>query len=172
MPESSRFSFWLVPDGDAADAYQAVIDRLAREHGGPVFSPHLTLFGSVTIDEADALNRAQRLAAGAAPFTVEVDGIEVDTTYFQSLFATVRPTDALLALRQAAEQTFDAPPGERYRPHVSLLYGFYPDDVKQAIVHDLRRSLPPSFVTRTLLVNQSGDTVADWRTALRLGLGG
>ena len=172
MPESGRFSLWLVPDGAAADAYQTVIDRLAREHGGPVFPPHLTLFGSITNDETDALERAQRLAADAAPFTVEVDGIDVDTTYYQSLFATVRATDALLALRQAAERTFDAPPGEQYRPHVSLLYGFYPDDAKQAIVRGLRRSLPPSFVTRTLLVNQSGDTVADWRTALRVGLGG
>jgi 2'-5' RNA ligase len=172
MRESSRFSLWLVPDGAAAEIYQAIIDRLAREYGGPVFPPHLTLFGSITVDEAEALERARRLAAAAAPFTVEVDGIDVDATYFQSLFATVRATDALLALRQAAERTFDAPPGERYRPHISLLYGFFPDDVKQAIVRDLRRSLPPSFVTRTLLVNQSGDSVADWRTALRVGLGG
>ena len=111
MPESGRFSLWLVPDGAAADAYQTVIDRLAREHGGPVFPPHLTLFGSITNDETDALERAQCLAADAAPFTVEVDGIDVDTTYYQSLFATVRATDALLALRQAAERTFDAPPG-------------------------------------------------------------
>jgi 2'-5' RNA ligase len=172
MPESSRFSLWLVPDGAAAEAYQTVIDRLAREHGGPVFPPHLTLFGSVSIDESEAIARARDLAESVAPFNIEVDGIDVDTTYYQSLFATVRPTDALLAVRQAAERALDAPPGESYRPHVSLLYGFYPDVVKQAIVQDLRRSLPPSFVTRTLLVNQSGDTVADWRTALQVALSG
>jgi 2'-5' RNA ligase len=161
-----------VPDGAAADLYQAIIDRLAREHGAPIFQPHLTLFGSITIDESESLERARKLAEAVVPFTIEVDGIDVDATYFQSLFATVRPTDALLAVRQAAERAFDAPGGESFRPHVSLLYGFYPNAVKQAIVQDLRRSLPPSFVTRTLLVNQSGDTVSDWRTALEVELKG
>jgi 2'-5' RNA ligase len=172
MASPKRFSLWLVPDGAAADAYQAVIDRLAREHGGPVFPPHLTLLGSITIDESEVLERARILAEAVAPFTIEVDGIDVDATYFQSLFATVRPTNALLAARRAAEQAFDAPLGEAYRPHLSLLYGYYPDAVKQAIVHERQTSLLPSFVTRTLVVNQSGDTVADWRTALQVTLAG
>jgi 2'-5' RNA ligase len=169
---SSRFSLWLVPEGAVQDALQAVVDRLAREHGGPSFPPHLTLLGSIVTLEQDLVERSQRLAASSTPFTIHLDDVDVGETYFQSLFVTVRPTSELLALREAAQQAFPEAPVEPYRPHVSLLYGHPSAETKQTIVQALRGTLPPSFEARVLVANATGPSVDDWRCALRATLAG
>ena len=172
MAVPSRFSLWLVPEGAVEDALQAVIKRLAQEHGGPSFPPHVTLLGSLVTTEEDMLNRSRRLAAQLRPFTIHLDDVDVGETYFQSLFATVRPTPELLAVREAAQQAFPEVPAAPYHPHVSLLYGHPSSATKQAILEALRGTLPPSFEARTLVMNQTGGSVDDWRCALRAELTG
>jgi 2'-5' RNA ligase len=169
---SNRFSLWLVPEGAAEDALQAVVDRLAREHGGPSFPPHVTLLGSLVTTEEDVVDRSRRLAARIAPFTIHLDDIGTGETYFQSLFATVRPTPELLAVRAAAQQAFPEAMAGPYYPHVSLLYGHPPVETKQAIVEALRGTLPPAFEARVLVTNSTGPSVDDWRCVLRANLTG
>lgn len=172
MPAANRYSLWLEPDGVAADALHAIIDRLAAEHGGPCFRPHLTLLGGIETTEAAVVAGAARLAATLAPLTLQLDDFGATETYFQALFATARPTTALLAARAAAEATFPEAPSTTYIPHVSLLYGHPEPATKQAIVDALRGTLPPSFVARILTVNTSGPDVAAWRSPLRTALTG
>jgi 2'-5' RNA ligase len=171
MSVAQRFSLWLVPEAGAiSDALQAIIDRLSREYGGPTFPPHLTLLGGITAPEDDVTERARRLAAQWAPVTLHLDDIGTDETYFQSLFAVVRPTSELVALRAAARAIFPEAP-DPYRPHISLLYGHPSAETKQAIRATLTGTLPPSVDARTLVV-QTGREVADWRYALRAPLMG
>jgi 2'-5' RNA ligase len=169
---TDRYSLWLVPEGAVADALQAVIDRLAREYGGPAFPPHVTLFGSLEIAEDDVVARSRRLAGQIAPFTVHLDGLDVGDTFFQSLFATVRATPELLAAREAAQRTFPEVSASQFRPHLSLLYGAPSPETKQAIIEALRGTLPASFPAQLLVVNRTGRSVDDWRDALRAGLTG
>jgi len=168
----SRYSLWLAPTGVEAAALQAIVDRLAQEHGGPTFPPHLTLFGSFESAEADAVDGARRLAEGLAPLTLYLDDIAAGETYFQSLFAVVRPTPALLAAREAAQRAFPNAPVVPYMPHVSLLYGHPSPETKQAIIAGLRGALPPSFEARTLVAYDTGTSLADWRCVLRAPLNG
>ncbi|MFN8635275.1 MAG: 2'-5' RNA ligase family protein [Chloroflexota bacterium] len=172
MAEVSRYSLWLVPEGAAAGALQRAIDELARQHGGPTFPPHLTLFGSLAGEEDDVVERCRRLASRLTRLTVHLDGIDVGETYFQSLFATVRPTPELLAARDAAQQLFPEVPPVPYRPHVSLVYGHPSAETKRAILQTLRGTLPPSFGARTLVVYETGAGLDDWRLALRAPFGG
>jgi 2'-5' RNA ligase len=161
-----------VPEGAAHDALQAVVDRLAQEHGGPAFPPHVTLLGSLTTAEDDVVASARRLAARIAPFTIHLDDLDVGETYFQSLFATVRPSPALLAAREAAEHAFPDAPSAPFRSHLSLLYGSPPAATKPAIVEALRGTLPPAFEARLLVVNQTGGAVEAWRRVLGVELAG
>src|SRR5690349_1791162 len=115
---SNRYSLWIVPEGSVADALQAVIDRLAHAYGGPAFRPHVTLFGSLGGVEDEVIGASASLAAQIAPFTVHLDGVDTGETYFQSLFATVRATPALLAAREAAQQAFPEVTVTPYRPHL------------------------------------------------------
>jgi 2'-5' RNA ligase len=169
---ANRFSLWLVPDGAVDDALQAVVERLAQEHDGPSFPPHVTLLGGIVAEEPDVVERSRRLAAQTAPFTIHLDDIGVGETYFQSLFATVRPTPELLSVRRAAEQAFPESLPAQYHPHLSLLYGHTSPATKQTIVQALRGTLPPSFAARTLVLYQTGAGMADWRHALTAPLTG
>lgn len=172
MTSPARYSLWIVPEGDVEAALQTVVDRLAREHGGPSFAPHVTLFGSLEGAETDVVSASRALAGRIAPFTIYLDDVGTGETYFQSLFALVRPTPELLAAREAAQQAFPDVPAAPYMPHLSLLYGHPTTETKRAIVEALRGTLPPSFQVRTLVVNQTGGAVADWRDALRANLTG
>lgn len=171
MP-ANRFSLWLVPHSAVSDVFQAIIDRLAQEHGGPSFSPHVTLLGGIVADEADIVERARRLAAQTAPFTMHLDDVGTGETYFQSLFAIVRSTPALLAVREAAEQTFPESPGGVYLPHLSLLYGHPTPETKQTIIQALRGALPTSCEARALVLYHTGAGMADWRHVLTAPLCG
>jgi len=165
---ANRFALWLAPEGADEDALQAVVDRLAREHGGPTFPPHLTLLGGIVAEEDDVVERAHRLAAERTPLTLHLDGIGTDETYFQSLFGLVRATPELVELRAAARAIFPEAP-DPYRPHVSLLYGHPGPETKRSIIAALEGTLPPAVEARTLVV-QTGREVADWRYPLRAPL--
>jgi 2'-5' RNA ligase len=169
---ASRFSLWLVPDGAVSDALQAIVDRLAQEHGGPTFPPHVTWLSGIVAEEADVVERSRRLAVQTAPFTIHLDDVGIGETYFQSLFATVRPTPELLAVRRAAEQTFPEASGGTYHPHLSLLYGHPTPETKETIVQALIGTVPPSFQARTLVLYQTGSGMSDWRHALTAPLTG
>lgn len=170
MPTTARYSLWLAPDGADEDTLQAIIDRLAAQHGGPSFPPHLTLLSGIVTTETDVVERARRLAAQSAPVTLHLDGIGVDETYFQSLFAAVRPTPELVGLRVAAREIFPEAP-DPYRPHISLLYGHPTPETKRSIAAAERGGLPSSVEATTLVV-MTGHEVVAWRYALRVALGG
>jgi len=167
VPSETRYSLWLVPEGAVDGDLQAVVDRLAREHGGPTFPPHVTLFGGIVGPEDDVVARSRELAARVAPFTVHLDDVDAGETYFQSLFAIASPTPDLLATREAAQLVFPDVTAEPYRPHLSLLYGDLPAEAKRAILVGLRGTLPPSFEARTLVLVRTGGFVADWQYPLR-----
>ena len=169
MPNTARYSLWLVPEGAEEAALQGIIDRLARQHGGPSFPPHLTLLSGIETTEEDVVARAGRLVAENAPITLDIDGIGTDETYFQSLFATVTPTPDLAGLRAAARAIFPEAP-DPYRPHISLLYGHPTPEAKQGIAAAERHGLP-SFVQAQTLVVMTGHEVSAWRYVLRAPLG-
>lgn len=172
MSAVNRFSLWLVPDGAVNDTLQAVVDRLAREHGGPTFPPHVTWLGGIVAEEADVVARSRRLAAQTAPFTIHLDDLGVGETYFQSLFATARPSPELLAARRAAERAFPEASAGAYDPHLSLLYGHPTPETKAAIIGALRGTLPPSFEARAMMLYRTGSGMADWRHVLTAPLTG
>jgi 2'-5' RNA ligase len=160
----------LVPEGADEVALRAIIDRLAEQHGGPAFPPHLTLLSGIVTEESDVVERARRLASASTPLTLHLDDIGTDETYFQSLFAVARPTPELVGLRAVAREVFpDAP--DPYRPHISLLYGRPSPETKRTIVSAERANLPSSVEATTLVV-MTGHEVAEWRSALRSRLGG
>jgi hypothetical protein len=159
-----------VPEGADEDALQAIIARLAEEHGGPAFPPHLTVLSGIVTTEDDVVARARRLAAESPTVTLQIDGIGTDETYFQSVFATVTPTPEIVGLRAAARTIFPEAP-DPYRPHISLLYGHPTPETKRAIAAAWRGKLPASVQARALVV-MTGHEVADWRYALRAPLAG
>ncbi|KAL7425102.1 hypothetical protein Q5752_000790 [Cryptotrichosporon argae] len=119
------YCLWLIP-ASTADL-SAVIDRLrALAPPSPSFAPHITLLHPIPISlgVSEVATRVARAISVAKilPLSLELQQATTGERYYQSVLAPVRPTDGLLALRQAVEDEF----GVRlpsYFPHLSLQYG-------------------------------------------------
>ena len=100
------YHLWLVPEGDALHRLQGVVDRLAEEYDGPVFTPHITLLSGLAADEASLIETNRRLAAGLEPFNLDLTVPEAGTTFFQCIYMRVAENPLLSRVRQVAGEAF------------------------------------------------------------------
>jgi 2'-5' RNA ligase len=161
---------WLVPAaGPVRERLARVITRLAAEHGGPVFAPHVTMNGNVDA-EPDAMERVlERLVAGVPPFEVTLPGFGYEPEFFRSLYLRAEPSAQLTALHEAGERAWGLT-GPPYRPHLSLLYARnLPEERKPAIAGGLGLALPVTIrVDAAEIWGDFRDEVTRWRRVARV----
>ena len=61
IEDASPFALWLTLRGLAGEPWRAAIEALASELGGPVFTPHVTLWGRFCCSLAEAQTRVEVL---------------------------------------------------------------------------------------------------------------
>ena len=165
---------WLVPAaGPVREGLAGVITRLAAEHGGPVFAPHVTMNGSVDAEPEVAARLLERLVAEVLPFEVTLPGFGYEPEFFRSLYLRAEPSARLTALHQAGQRAWgiEGPP---YRPHLSLLYARQlPEERKPAIADGLGLALPVTIrVDAAEVWGDFRDEVTRWRRVARVPLAG
>jgi 2'-5' RNA ligase len=161
---------WLVPAaGPVRERLAGVISRLAAEHGGPVFAPHVTMNRNVDA-EPDAMERVlERLVAGVPPFEVTLPGFGYEPEFFRTLYLRAEPSAQLTALHEAGERAWGLA-GPPYRPHLSLLYARdLPEERKPAIARGLGLALPVTIrVDAAEIWGDFRDEVTRWRRVARV----
>ena len=159
---ANGYSLWLMPKGEHYNKLADLIRKLAVEYSAPIFEPHVTLVGEVPQTSEDkVIELTQNLVIGQKPFPVTLNQIDYQDFHFRALFVKAEVTDPLQSLHNRAKQIFgiDIPP---YMPHLSLLYGNYPNEVKEKIIAEIGREQRVEFeVDRVHLVK--GGKVNDWR---------
>ena len=166
---------WLVPAaGPVREGLAGVITRLAAEHGGPVFAPHVTMNGSVDAEPAVAARLLERLVAEVPPFEVTLPGFGYEPEFFRSLYLRAEPSAQLTALHEAGQRAWGLRPGPPYRPHLSLLYARdLPGERKPAIADGLGLALPVTIrVDAAEIWGDFRDEVTRWRRVARVPLAG
>ena len=122
-------SIWLRPEGRQEQQLQALIGRLAEEHGTVSFAPHLTVCGVpgdlAVLDTAAAYVRECGLLPLQAA-KVAVTGAVI--TPFRAVFIEVENSPELREFRGRLRDIIGA--REPSPPHISLLYTL--DGVTQA----------------------------------------
>ena len=114
------FVLWWGLEATAERRWSAWIERLAGEHGGVRFRPHLTL--AVGLPDADTARAiASSLLPAKRPRVALVDA-EIRPDYFQRLVLAVRPHATLEAARRVAERASPVQLAGQAPPHLSLLY--------------------------------------------------
>ena len=127
---ATTYHLWLKPSGATYDGLAATIQELARELNAPVFEPHVTLL-SLEGTEREHVRRTKELARQLKPFLVILTGLSHQDEYFQCFFIDVERSAQVLKANALAKQVFQQ--AERaYAPHLSLLYGLYPEMRKQS----------------------------------------
>ena len=163
------FHLWIVPTGAVFDRLADVIADLGARYHGPAFDPHLTLLGRLEGEEEVLVDRTRRFARALQPFEVRLEEPGYEAQYFRCLFLPVESSPWLMDTHQRATRIFDAQPTSAFDPHVSLLYGMFPESVKQEIIKGLPPDLPGSFpVSRLQLIRAGSTNPLDWQVAATL----
>jgi hypothetical protein len=115
-------SIFLRPEGRQEAGLQALINRVAAEHGTVPFPPHLTVCG-VADDHLSALDEAAAYVkeCGLLPLTVAkaaVTGAVI--TPFRAVFIEVENSPELREFREKLRDIVGGAP--LIPPHISLLY--------------------------------------------------
>lgn len=158
---SKGYTLWLMPKGDIYTKYNNLIRKLAEENDAPIFKPHITLLGEIELPEDDVIKKAEELVSGQKPFKINLREIGYEDYHFRALFVKAILSPPLQNLHNRAKQIFekDILP---YMPHLSLLYGNYPVDLKKKIISDIGREQPAQFEVTSVFLKQAGE-IKDWK---------
>jgi 2'-5' RNA ligase len=169
--KASSYSLWLMPTGEVRQRLAGAILDLSREYAAPAFEPHVTLAGGIVGSVREVAAKMRDLARRIPPFPVrlaEVDGLD---DYFRCLFVRVATTHPLMEANKAGREAFHLRQQPTFMPHLSLLYGDLPSNVKGRIIASLGRRLELEFKVRSLHLYLIKGAPAAWRRVASFGLG-
>jgi 2'-5' RNA ligase len=170
-PRARGVSLWLVPEGPPRGRLAGLIEGLAARLGTKPFAPHVTLLPGLPGPEADVLDRARVLAAELGPLTVELSGINGLDAHFRCVFFRVADSRALREAHGRAARSFGREPDPSFDPHLSLVYGTLPPELKAAVQRELSDRVPEPLAVRNLHVWRTEGSVGEWREIGSLPLG-
>lgn len=162
MHNDETYSLWLEPTGDQRNQLQEQIERLSREHGTPLFNPHITLLGGLQKPSEILIPPLQTLASFTNPFTVSLDEVGYRQRFYQCLFIHANPSDLLTNLRNKALQLFNTTRGD-YMPHLSLLYGDMSQERKQEIISDIGSSFDIHLGIKKITLVKTNGKPKGWK---------
>jgi 2'-5' RNA ligase len=165
MPEENRYGLWLAPGGETYDNLSALITRLAKSHGAPVFEPHITLLGGITSDdEGELLRLTHLLATRVESFEVRLTETRYMDEYFRCLFLKAEPADGLIKANIEAKLVMaELIEPQEFYPHLSLLYGDFFPMVKEAIIADIGKRMDISFTADKVKLIRASGGPSDWK---------
>jgi 2'-5' RNA ligase len=156
------YHFWLKPAGEAYDLFARVVRDLAKELGVQPFEPHVTLLAYLDGPEDVHVERARLLAARVRPFEMQLTDPAWLSEHFRSLFMLAAQTPAVMACHREATMLYGRT-GEPYMPHLSLVYGLFPEDTKRTLAARLPAGVRTTFEVRSVILLRSDSTEPkDW----------
>jgi len=169
---STTYHLWLKPSGPSYEVLAGLIRDLAKELSAPVFEPHVTLLGHLEGSEQDHIQRARKLGERLQPFWIGLGGASYRSEYFKCLFLRVNESAPIMNANAAACQVFQRA-REEYMPHVSLVYGAYPEERKREIIAGLPALAQASVPVRSVyLIGADTEDPKDWREILNIPMTG
>jgi 2'-5' RNA ligase len=159
---TSTYHLWLKPSGAVHELLARTIRELARNFDAPVFEPHVTLLGHLAGTEDAHIQRTQQLARRMKPIHIVLTEPAGGQDYFQCVFLRVSQTPDVMNANALARQIFDSEQ-ESYMPHLSLVYGRYPDARRSAIIGSVPRAVLTSFEAVSLfLIRADSENPQHW----------
>lgn len=163
------FNIFLIPGGIVYERLATTIADLSKAYHAPNFIPHVTLLGNLDGSEDEITLQALSVARQLKPFNIQLTHPDYEEGYSRCLFLRVKKTPALLKAHALAKKDFSQYEVPLYRPHLSLLYGFFPIEVKEQIIANLNENLKMMFKVTTLNVMRiEGGDPKNWSKTLTI----
>jgi 2'-5' RNA ligase len=156
------YSLWLMPSGEIRDKFSSLIRRLALEYGAPMFEPHVTLLGGITLSEEDVLRKTEKLVSGQSDFKVTLQVVDCQNYYFRALFVKAEKTPLLQVLYDRAREIFGVQDIPDYLPHLSLVYGDFLQAIKEQMIQGVGRSQTAEFTVDRVHLFKTDGEVDTW----------
>lgn len=158
---SKGYTLWLMPKNEIYKKFAQLIKKLGAQYGGPVFEPHVTLLGDIELPEEEMTKRTAQLVEGQKPFSITLKIIDYQDFYFRTLFVRAEINNMLQTLHDRAKKIFkmDIPP---FMAHLSILYGNYPQDIKEKIIQEIGRNQTAQFEVNSIFLIKGGE-VEEWK---------
>lgn len=167
-----NYSVWLVPPNPAFIRFSQLIDNLAVENATHGFVPHVTILGGIEARPESIVENARALATRLRPYTVSLKEVGCTSEFFKCLFVRVECTAHTLGAYNNAVDIFSASPSIKYEPHLSLMYGNFPECTKERIIRRIGSSFDDRFVVNSLHLYETDPTdVSSWRKIEEIGFG-
>lgn len=144
------YSIWLMPTGNIYYKFARIITQLSKEYSSPSFEPHVTLLTRILASEEKMLIKTEKLASSLKPLEVQLTTLEYLDYYFRALFVKVVKTSQILKAYRKAIKLFGIKNPEEYMPHLSLLYGDFPESVKRKIIKKIGTNFKSEFEAQSL----------------------
>jgi len=159
----TQYHLWLTPDGEAHDRLAQLINQLSEQYRGPRFEPHITLLGEIEGEESIVSEQVRILATRLRPIQIHLQEPACEDEYFRCVYFTVRETQKIGEAHEQAKLILGKTPKSPFHPHVSLLYGLFPERVKREVITSLPADLPETFLAIALkLIRAESLKPGDW----------
>ncbi|MFB0515661.1 MAG: 2'-5' RNA ligase family protein [Candidatus Neomarinimicrobiota bacterium] len=160
---SQTYSLWFMPRGTLYRSLEYTIARLSQAWGTPRFEPHVTLLGALTGLDEKIIQQTARLAGLLQSPTIQLTSLSGSETYFRCLYIRVEPTAEVLAIHQQARELFQQPDEPPFRPHLSLMYGHQPRQVRNDIIDRLGDKFQGEFIANELHLCDTTGVPDSWQ---------
>jgi hypothetical protein len=156
--DPGHYALWLMPSGRVYVQLAQLITELASEFSAPCFDPHVTLLGGITGETVKILRQCKQLADSLSSFEIHLTETGQGDDYYRRLFFQITQSPALLQANGRAREVFDHRGDPDYWPHLSLLYGNHPAELKAQIIANRLAIKNRKFLVDCLfLIDLAGD---------------
>ena len=122
-PLAPDYSFWLLPSLEHAPSLAAEIAALAPCFGTPMFFPHITIQGDLSLSLETLASFLPQIAGGLGPLFLRVEAVRTSSERFRSLYLGFEESDAFLMLQERSRKLCGTAAGLSPFPHLSIAYG-------------------------------------------------
>jgi len=169
--KSGNYGIWLMPSGEAYKKMSKIISKLASEYNSPVFEPHVTLIHSIQGTQKDVALKTSMLARTIKPFKITLNKVGFQDKYYRCLFIFANESKHLVDANKKAGEVFNITPDEKSMPHLSLMYGDFPEEVKKKIIKKIGSSFDIAFEVESIHLYSGEGSVKDWHKVKEFKLG-
>ncbi|MFH2019929.1 MAG: hypothetical protein ABIJ34_00805 [archaeon] len=167
MEKARGISLWIMPTNGSYERLVALIKNLANKYNGPIFEPHITLLGDITRSKEDVITRAIQLAMLFRPFQISLQQTSYLDEYFRCIYA-IAESQELIKMNDFSRRFYYMESGKKFMGHLSLLYGYYTEEMKKEIVKNI--SVNEIITVEELCVVDTNGYPEDWKIIRKISL--